>query len=87
MARTTINEVTELDGDSGELIVHLKDLFGVSPDKLTLSMANVRRLVIQQLADEWVRQYGQRIFDKISLDDVSAAMREELAKRFVGTHL
>ncbi len=87
MAKKQINHVTEYDPASGELLIQLKVLFGSTPEEIKFSMAHVKRLIIQQLADEWIRQNGEQILGDFTPAHFTQLMRDEVVNRFVSSRL
>jgi len=77
-----INEVTEYDQDKGLLTISLKSLFGASPEDIRMAEYNVKRLIVQQLADEWIRQHGASLMGEFTRDDLARLMKQEILNRF-----
>ena len=87
MSKKQINPVTDYDAEKGELTVQLKALFGTSPEEIKFTTAHVKRLIIQQLADEWIRQNGEQILGDFTAAQLTQLMRDEVVHRFVSSRL
>lgn len=81
--RKTINDVTEYDQEKGLLTISLKALFGAGTEDIERAAYNVKRLIVQQLADEWIRQNGSSLMGDFTKDDLARLMKEEVLTRFM----
>lgn len=82
-----INDVTEYDQEKGLLTISLKALFGASTEDIERAEYNVKRLIVQQLADEWIRQNGSALLGQFTKDDLARLMKEEVLTRFMKSFL